>query len=110
MLLNDRTWLLMFDLETYLKDFTTLVISRNSSDFLYIFGGYDGNYDSDQVWLYDSIRLTLQTALTRALSSHYTLLNGDHIIHYGGSYKYDGFAIDAVFFGGSKLLYKIWTV
>ena len=105
MLINERHWLLVPNFGDFLDfsggkllKFTTLVIPRNSSDLLYIFGGnyYDHNYDNivvDKVWLYDNITWTPATPLMRPLSGHYTALVGENVIHYGGSYNYDGFSI-----------------
>ena len=103
MLINERSWLFVSNLGDfmdlsggrYLRKFTTLVIPQNSTDLRYIFGGeYDFyNSQSNQVWLYDNITWTPITPLMRPLSGHYTTLSGENVIHYGGSYNYDGFRI-----------------
>jgi len=93
MLINERNWIIKSNFGEFtggrsLRECTTLVIPRNSSDLIYIFGGY-----SNKVWLYDNITWTPVTPLIRPLSGHYTTLSGENVIHYGGSYKYDGFSI-----------------
>jgi len=106
MLINERNWLFVSNFgdfmglsgARYLQKFTTLVIPRNSTDLLYIFGGnYDFYNSFDQVWLYDNITWTPVTPLMRPLSGHYTTLSSENVIHYGmihyGGYYYDGFSI-----------------
>ena len=93
MLINERNWIIKSNFGEFtggrsLRECTTLVIPRNSSDLIYIFGGY-----SNKVWLYDNITWTPVTPLIRPLSGHYTTLSGENVIHYGGSDYYAGFSI-----------------